>query len=214
MQTINSVHTPKSLCFEIERLCYSYKGFEVFRRFNLKAKSRTIILRGPSGCGKTTLLKLLSGNLTPQSSRCMPESKGSCLVLQEDSLFPWLSGEENIIKFTGKSKQTMQAHPMFHLIEPIVKQKACRMSYGQRRLVELFRAVLHKPKLLLLDEPFNFLDENNIQLVTPFLQSSFLIDTTLVLSNHHQDSYDLLASACVFKFTSGIFPVSNLEQIQ
>lgn len=214
MQTINSVHSQKGLCLEIEGLCYSYKGFEVFRNFNLKAESRTIILRGPSGCGKTTLLKLLSGNLTPQSCLSIPDGQGSCLVLQEDSLFPWLSGEENVIKFTSASRQSMQAHPMFHLIEPFVKQKACRMSYGQRRLVELFRAIMHKPTLLLLDEPFNFLDENNIQLVTPFLQSSFLTDTTLVLSNHHQDSYDLLASACVFKFSAGNFPVSNLERIK
>lgn len=214
MQTINSVHTHKGLRFEIKGLSYSYKGFEVFRDFSLTADSKTVILRGPSGCGKTTLLKLLSGNLTAKSCQSMPENIGSCLVLQEDSLFPWLSGEENILKFSGASRQSMQAHPMFHLIHSFVKQKACRMSYGQRRLVELFRAVLYKPSLLLLDEPFNFLDESNIQLVTPFLQSSFLTETTLVLSNHHQDSYDLLSSARVFKFTSGIFPVTNLEQVR
>lgn len=214
MQTINSVNTRKSLSFEIEGLSYSYKGFEVFRNFSLVADSKTIILRGPSGCGKTTLLKLLSGHLAPQSSESMPKSQGSCLVLQEDSLFPWLTGEENIIKFTGVKKPDIQTHPMFHLIEPFVKQKACRMSYGQRRLVELFRAVLHKPGLLLLDEPFNFLDENNIQLVTPFLQKSFLPETTLVLSNHHQDTHDLVSNASVFKFAAGNFPVTSLERIQ
>ncbi len=213
MQTIQSVNTQKSGSFEIKGLSYSYRGFEVFRDFNLSASSNTIILRGPSGCGKTTLLKLLSGNLTPNSCLFMPESKGSCLVLQEDSLFPWLTGEENIAKFTKIQASQFRLHPMFYLIEPFVKQKACRMSYGQRRLVELFRAVLYKPSLLLLDEPFNFLDENNIEFVTPFLQSSFLKDTTLVLSNHHQDSFNLLASATVFKFSAGTFPVSSIERI-
>ena len=196
----------------IEGLSYSYRGLEVFNDFSLHSTSRITVLRGASGCGKTTLLKLLSGNLEPDRVTVMPETRGSCLVLQEDSLFPWLSGIENISKLTMIEKSIFRQHPMFELIAPFVDRKACRMSYGQRRIVELFRAIVFRPRFLYLDEPFNFLDEDNMGLVVPFLQDDWLKDTTLVLSNHHKDDVGLLQAADVFKF-DGKFPISSLNCI-
>ena len=142
----------------------------------------------------------------------MPPARGSCLVLQEDSLFPWLSGTENISKLTGIPAGKFRQHPMYELIASFVERKACRMSYGQRRMVELFRAIIFQPRFLYLDEPFNFLDEDNMGLIAPFLQSDLLKDTTVVLSNHHQDDGGIIQAADIFKF-DGTFPVVSLKQI-
>jgi len=196
----------------IKGLSYSYRGLEVFKDFSLNADSKTVVLRGASGCGKTTLLKILSGNLEPDRVEIMPPSKGSCLVLQEDSLFPWLTGIENISKLTRLSPERFQSHPMYELISSFVTRKACRMSYGQRRMVELFRAIVYRPRFLYLDEPFNFLDEGNMGLVVPFLTSETMKDTTLVLSNHHRDDGGMIKSANIFKF-DGKFPVCALERV-
>jgi NitT/TauT family transport system ATP-binding protein len=196
----------------IEGLSYSYRGLEVFKDFSLHSKTKITVLRGASGCGKTTLLKLLSGNLQPDRATTMPETKGSCLVLQEDSLFPWLTGIENISKLTKIDEVTFRQHPMYALIAKFVDRKACRMSYGQRRMVELFRAIVFRPRFLYLDEPFNFLDEDNMGLVVPFLQDDWMKDTTLVLSNHHKDDVGILQAADVFKF-DGKFPISSLNCI-
>jgi NitT/TauT family transport system ATP-binding protein len=154
----------------IEGLSYAYKGLEIFRDFSLQADSKTIILRGPSGCGKTTLLKLLSGNLIADKAKKMPPTDNSCLVLQEDSLFPWLTGTENICVMTRMKTNQFVNHPMYELIASFVDRKACQMSYGQRRLVELFRAIVFRPRYLYIDEPFNFLDEKRMGLVIPYLQ--------------------------------------------
>jgi len=196
----------------IEGLSYSYRGLEVFKDFSLQADSKTVVLRGASGCGKTTLLKLLSGNLAPDNANVMPPSTGSCLVLQEDSLFPWLTGIENISKLTLLPPGQFKKHPMFQVIASFVDRKACRMSYGQRRMVELFRAIVFRPRYLYLDEPFNFLDEGNMGLIVPFLQDEYLKDTTLFLSNHHRDDGGMIKSANIFKF-DGKFPVSSLERV-
>jgi ABC-type nitrate/sulfonate/bicarbonate transport system ATPase subunit len=196
----------------IDGLCYSYKGLEVFREFSLQAQSKTVVLRGPSGCGKTTLLKLLSGNLLPDRMRSMPDSERSCLVLQEDSLLPWLSGTENVMLFTKMNLSRFQSHPMYELVADFIHRKACHMSYGQRRLVELFRAVIFKPRFLYLDEPFNFLDEKRIGMVLPFLQGQFLEEVNLTMSNHHSENISLLDSADVFTF-DGLFPVSSIERL-
>lgn len=200
------------LALKVDGLNYSYKGLCVFKDFSLASDSEIVVLRGASGCGKTTLLKILSGNLMPDFVVSMPSTKGSCLVLQEDSLFPWLSGLENISKITGIKEAQFRKHPMFEVISSYVDRKACRMSYGQRRMVELFRALVFKPKSLYLDEPFNFLDEGNMSLVVPYLQKAASEGTRLVLSNHHQDDKGLISKADIFKF-DGNFPVVSLSKI-
>ncbi len=197
----------------VDSLSYSYKGMEVFQDLSFRAETKTVILRGPSGCGKTTLLKILSGNLTPSRISRMPPTEKSCLVLQEDSLFPWLSGIENIAIMTKIKPESFRRHAMFELISAFVEQKACRMSYGQRRLVELFRAIVFRPQFLYLDEPFNFLDEERIGLVLPFLQGEFMNDTNLMLSNHHREDLSGLGPATLFRF-NGQFPVRQLRREQ
>ncbi len=142
----------------------------------------------------------------------MPPTEGSCLVLQEDSLFPWLTGTENITKIAKIPEQTFRNHLMFELVAGFVDKKACDMSYGQRRMVELFRAVVFRPRFLYLDEPFNFLDEGNMGSVVPHLQDVTRYDTTLVLSNHHQEDGGIIETANIFKF-DGQLPVTNLRRI-
>jgi ABC-type molybdenum transport system ATPase subunit/photorepair protein PhrA len=212
MPTLAQKHLRKSQNITIDGLSYSYKGLEVFRDFALQADHKTMVLRGPSGCGKTTLLKLLSGNLIPDQAIAMPATESSCLVLQEDSLFPWLTGIENISIMTRMNPSQFNNHPMYELIEGFVGQKACRMSYGQRRLVELFRAIIFRPRFLYLDEPFNFLDEKRIGLVLPFLQGKFMDGINLTMSNHHRDDLALIESANVFQF-DGEFPVSSIKKL-
>jgi len=211
LQTQPETKSPATI--SVRGLSYSYRGLQIFKDLNLDADSHTVILRGPSGCGKTTLLKLLSGNLQPDNALSMPRSDRSCLVLQEDSLFPWLTGTENISLFTKLSFDEIKRHPMFELVALFVAQKACRMSYGQRRLVELFRAIVYRPEYLYLDEPFNFLDEERIGLLLPFLKGEFMQDTNLTLSNHHKEDLNCLGASTVFQF-SGEFPLSQLRKLE
>jgi ABC-type multidrug transport system ATPase subunit len=194
-------------------LSYSYNGVEIFRDCSFTAKSKTVILRGPSGSGKTTLLKLLSGNLEPDSAIKLPQSERSLLVLQEDSLFPWLTGTQNIAVLTSMQSAKFSKHPMYELVAEFVEQKASAMSYGQRRLVELFRAIVFRPHYLYLDEPFNFLDEERIKLVLPFLRGEFMSDTNLTLSNHHKEDLSTLGPASVLHF-DGNFPICSLKQTE
>jgi len=212
MPAATQTHLKKPGNITIEGLSYSYKGLEVFKNFSLRAGSQTIVLRGPSGCGNTTLLKLLSGNLVPEAATRVPPIEHSCLVLQEDSLFPWLTGLENISILTRVKPNHFRNHPMYELVASFVGQRACRMSYGQRRLVELFRAIIFRPRFLYLDEPFNFLDEKRIGLVSPFLQGEFMQGINLTMSSHHHEDLAQFADTDVFRF-DGLFPVTALQKI-
>lgn len=142
----------------------------------------------------------------------MPTTENSCLVLQEDSLFPWLTGIENISIITKTGPGILKTHPMFESIARFVDRKACQMCYGQRRLVELFRAISFRPRYLYLDEPFNFLDDKRIDLVLPFLQGEFMDGINLTMSSHHRDDFAFIESANVFQFDD-LFPVTSIKRI-
>lgn len=191
-------------------LCFAYDDFRVFWDFSLESDARVIALRGPTGCGKTTLLKLLSGVLKPGSVKRFEVDTQSCLVLQEDSLLPWLSGTDNLTKILPVLCESAQASPMHQMVVGLLHKKAYTMSYGQRRLVELYRAVVYKPRLLCLDEPFNFLDPPTRQAVKEYLSGTTLSKTKVVLSTHHDDDLNGL-QAETFSF-DGDFPVSALKR--
>jgi ABC-type molybdenum transport system ATPase subunit/photorepair protein PhrA len=82
------------------------------------------------------------------------------------------------------------------------------MSFGQRRIIELLRAILLAPPLLLLDEPFNFLDPEKREAVASVLASDELARTSLVLSTHHSDELSGLAASS-YLFQGGL-PVCRL----
>jgi len=195
----------------IDGLFFSYGAFPVFEDFSLVTTKRVVICAGPSGCGKTTLLKLISGILAPDSMRDLAVPRQRCLILQEDSLLPWLSGRDNIERILRISRDDVIAHPMYALVEDYYTRKAFRMSYGQRRLLELFRAILYKPALLCLDEPLNFLDPIRRRLVLKHLASDDLSATQFVVATHHLEELEEL-DAERFAF-DGQIPVKNLSRI-
>ena len=148
----------------ISGLCFGLKNGLIFENFYFEATAGVFAIEGYSGCRKTTLLKLICGFLTPQVSKKF-FVQGKCLmVVQEDALFPWLSGRENVQCFLGDDARVSTLRSDL-TIKSYWERRACEMSYGQRRLVEISRAVESSASILLLDEPFNFLDKDNARMV-------------------------------------------------
>jgi ABC-type multidrug transport system ATPase subunit len=194
---------------QIHGLTFSYGNFKVFDDFNFESSSQIIAFKGPSGCGKTTLLKLISQNLIPSKGSVIEYSDNTYFVIQEDSLFPWLTGEENISKFLSIDSTEIKKGNLYPLIEKFISKKASEMSYGQRRMVELFRAILYKPHLLLLDEPFNFLDKNGRKQFSNEILSLANSGTKIILTSHYNEDISDLKSN-VFYFHNS-FPVKKLN---
>lgn len=194
----------------IQNLSFGYRDFTVFESLSFSADSRTTVLEGPPGCGKTTLLKLLAGELTSTNANSVPPNDHAVLILQDESLFPWLTGIDNITEVAGISQADIRRHPMNELVEPFVARLACKMSHGQRRLVELFRAVLFRPDYLYLDEPFNFLDARHVSDLIPFLRGADMDDVTLTIATHHH-AQNLGPESICYRFP-GTFPVQALDR--
>lgn len=125
---------------------------------------------GTSGCGKTTLLRLISGlenecggSITFGGERIDGPSIDRGMVFQEPRLLPWLTVEENVAfgfaaKNAGEKKRTVQEHLELVGLRGFEKAYPTQLSGGMAQRVAITRALVNRPKILLLDEPLGALD--------------------------------------------------------
>ncbi|MPN15298.1 Aliphatic sulfonates import ATP-binding protein SsuB [bioreactor metagenome] len=151
-----------------EHVSKSYGQTEVLRDLSLTLPERGIVgFFGPSGSGKTTIFHLISKLLVPDSGRIEGQGRVS-VVFQEDRLLPWISAAENIEAVTGIKGS---ASSYLNLVQLFGSEKKYpdELSGGQKRRVALARALAYDAKVLLLDEPFNGIDEETKEGIYPLI---------------------------------------------
>jgi len=190
---------------------------------NLQVKQGEFIaIVGPSGCGKSTFMKLTTGLKMPSKGRILVDGaqvtgplKISGMAFQASSLLPWRSTLDNVLlpleivepfRSNFKQKRAEYEARAIQLLQTVglagyEKKFPWQLSGGMQQRASICRALIHEPKMLLLDEPFGALDaftreelwcilrdlwtaqKFNVILVTHDLRESvFLADTVYVMS--------------------------------
>jgi lipopolysaccharide export system ATP-binding protein len=162
-----------------EGLTKSYGGRVVVRSVDLDVSSGEVVgLLGPNGAGKTTTFGMVVGLTGPDSGRVVLDDhdltpdpmyvrarKGIGYLPQEPSIFRGLTVEKNILAIletlplNGAARQRRLTELLAELnLTPLARSKAYTLSGGERRRVEITRALVNEPKIMLLDEPFAGID--------------------------------------------------------
>ncbi len=147
-------------------------GVEALRDTSLQVSEADFVaLVGPSGCGKSTLLRLIAGLDQPDDGRLTwnggPPAPGDIgYVFQDATLLPWATAEDNVflpLRLRGIARSTAmpEVHAILHHVglKGFEKARPSALSGGMRMRVSIARALVTKPRLLLMDEPFAALDE-------------------------------------------------------
>jgi lipopolysaccharide export system ATP-binding protein len=162
-----------------EKLTKSYGGRVVVRDVDLQVSSGEVVgLLGPNGAGKTTTFGMVVGLTGPDHGRVLLDGhdltrdpmyirarKGIGYLPQEASVFRGLTVEQNILAIleTMPLDRATRKARLAELLEelnltPLARSRAYTLSGGERRRVEITRALVTQPKFMLLDEPFAGID--------------------------------------------------------
>ena len=208
------------------------KDLEIVREMSLEVSSGEVVgLLGPNGAGKTTTFYMICGlveasagevffdgeNLSdmPLHERAL---KGIGYLPQEASIFKDLSVEDNLmvaaqIGIKGKQAQEeriLELLDMFN-IEPIRYRKGISLSGGERRRVEIARALVNEPKFLLLDEPFAGVDPIAVKDIQKIIHQLISYDIGVLITDHNvRETLDVCDRAYVIK--SGSLLASGTSQ--
>ncbi len=131
-----------------------------------------MVVVGPSGCGKSTLLKLIAGLLPPSEGEIRVEGRvvtkphgGVGIVFQSPLLLPWRSVFRNVlmpveVKGLPRAEYEQRARALLKMVglEGFENKYPWQLSGGMQQRASICRALVHDPKIVLMDEPFGALD--------------------------------------------------------
>ena len=187
-------------------LSKSIKKTTIVKDISLQIKSGEVVgLLGPNGAGKTTTFYMICGLTAANSGQVILDGRDITLLTlsararlgigylpQESSIFKDLSVEENLLiaaEAAGldPAKQEERIAKLLELfnIEPIRKRIGIQLSGGERRRVEIARALVGRPKFLLLDEPFAGVDPIAVLDIQEIIRQLVTLGIGVLITDHN-----------------------------
>lgn len=196
----------QNFCLEVKDLVKTYSGRQVVNGLSFHVGQGEVIgLLGPNGAGKTTAFYITVGLIRPDKGSVVfngadvtriPIHKraqmGMGYLAQEPSVFRYLTVEDNILCILeslplNKQQKKERLHELLedlHLT-PLAKKKAIALSGGERRRLEITRALITNPTLLMLDEPFANIDPISVNEVKQMIRHLSQKGISILITDHN-----------------------------
>ncbi|MDF2656920.1 MAG: transporter related protein [Bacillota bacterium] len=186
---------------------------------NLECEDGEFIgILGPSGCGKTTTLRMIAGleDITDGEiiigdtvvNKIQPQDRGIGLAFEDYALYPPLTVYENIafnmrarkVKDDVIKEEIDRIAPLLK-IDDLLQMKPGKLSGGQKQRVNMARAIVRKPKLLLLDEPMSHLDGKMRQVLRTEIKRlhNEIQCTTIIVTHDQMEAMSLVDKIAIMK---------------
>ena len=189
----------------MSNLTKNYGDIFAIKDVNIElAQGEIFSLMGPNGAGKSTLIKILSTLIRSSSGKATISGydlkkdqnqikKLIGVVLHHNLLYDELTAKEKLtyylILYVFRNKaeieQIISEKTSQFKIAELIEDQVGTLSSGQKKRFDIIRATIHKPKLLLLDEPFSGLDQQGIEQLKDFFHST-KNTSTILFSTHNQ----------------------------
>ena len=191
------------------------------------ADGEFVALVGPSGCGKSTILRLVGGLLAPTTGVVVVGGKEVAakalrigMAFQNPTMLPWLTIERNIMlplkivepfrsQYRKQRRRAFRdkAHALLAQVglEGFASHYPWQLSGGMLQRANLCRALIHEPRMLLLDEPFGALDQFTREELWAVLQNLWLVHrpTVLLVTHDLREAGFLASRICVMSARPG-----------
>ncbi len=193
-----------------ENVCKSFGGNAVIKNVSLTVGQGEICgFVGRNGSGKTVLFKLLTGLLVPDSGRItiggtdyaklhrFYDSLG--VMIETPGFIPHYSGLKNLRILNSMSADPATVPEICALmrrlgLDPKNRHPVRTYSLGMRQKLGIIQAVMNRPKLLVLDEPMNSLDEGSVSEIRRLFTELNALGTTIVLASHIAEDIEALCT--------------------
>ena len=182
----------------MEKINKSYGDKEVLRDFTTKFEEGTVtFITGESGIGKTSIIRILMGLEGYQSGSISGlEGKEISVVFQDDCLCDKLSLDKNLsMVIDGQQVKEQYLDRLLGIfgLEGYRHKRVAELSGGMKRRLAILRAILYPHNLMIMDEPFKGLDEENKKLVMGQVGKS-LMGKTAIIVTHDKTEIDFFRS--------------------
>ena len=197
---------------------YREEGPWVLSGASLEAGPGSMIwIVGSNGSGKTTLLRIIAGLTLPTRGSVeisgmpprSPEARRMMgVVLHRSFLYDELSVRENLEYYAvlyGVEDYDPESDSIVEMLglRKYLDRRASELSYGWRRRADMARALLHKPKILLVDEPFTGLDPRGVRDLREILQEIPAQRSILIMTSPRPEDTRLIPEATVYTLRGG-----------
>ena len=190
---------------KIENLTKTYGDFKALNHVSLEAENGKILgILGRNGAGKTTTIKSIMGIIEPEEGSItfdgidirkakvsigyLPEERGlyvNAVVKDQLLYFAMLNGMDKKAAFTEIKKLLEEFK-----IPGYLNKKVKTLSKGNKQKIQLISAILHKPQMVILDEPFSGLDPVNIELFKSTVLDLKKSGATILFSSHRMEDVE------------------------
>jgi branched-chain amino acid transport system ATP-binding protein len=225
---------------KINKINVFYGNLQVLRDVSLNInKGEVVAMIGANGAGKTTIIKTISGILKPSSGDVLFEgenlaklkipkitARGIAQCPEGRRIFPQLTVEENLLmgSYTrnddkaSKAKDYEWVHSLFPILAERRKQLAVTLSGGEQQMLAMGRALMAKPKLMLLDEPSMGLAPMLVKSIYDIVKtinkegiSVFVVEQNAFMALTHADRVYVLESGKIVLHGTGKELLNNAE---